>query len=147
MCSCRRPESQELACATQASLRVVIVAGAGLCRCRASPAAPLADSTPFQPFRYRGLRLVLDHAASWYHVKVGRAGENGSLAKTTIDDLLQLADTASEVIIQDGAPALVDYNDGQLWWCSADGNMYVDDRHVYSADGLRVGLFKDTSEF
>ena len=29
----------------------------------------------------------------------------------------------------------------------ADGNMYVDDRHVYSADGLRVGLFKDTSEF
>ena len=29
----------------------------------------------------------------------------------------------------------------------ADGNMFVDDRHVYSADGLRVGLFKDTSEF
>ena len=29
----------------------------------------------------------------------------------------------------------------------ADGNMYVDDRHVYSADGLKVGLFKDTSEF
>jgi hypothetical protein len=25
--------------------------------------------------------------------------------------------------------------------------MFVDDRHVYSADGLRVGLFKDTSEF
>ena len=29
----------------------------------------------------------------------------------------------------------------------ADGNMFVDDRHVYSAEGLRVGLFKDTSEF
>ena len=29
----------------------------------------------------------------------------------------------------------------------ADGNMYVDDRHVYSADGLKVGLFKDTSKF
>jgi hypothetical protein len=25
--------------------------------------------------------------------------------------------------------------------------MFVDDRHVYSADGLRVGLFKDTSDF
>ena len=24
----------------------------------------------------------------------------------------------------------------------ADGNMFVDDRHVYSADGLRVGLFR-----
>ena len=29
----------------------------------------------------------------------------------------------------------------------ADGEMYVDDRHVYSAQNLRVGLFKDTSEF
>ena len=29
----------------------------------------------------------------------------------------------------------------------ADGNMFVDDRHVYSADGLKVGLFKDTSKF
>lgn len=29
----------------------------------------------------------------------------------------------------------------------ADGDMFVDDRHVYSAEGLRVGLFKDTSEF
>ena len=29
----------------------------------------------------------------------------------------------------------------------ADGNMFVDDRHVYSTEGLRVGLFKDTSEF
>ena len=29
----------------------------------------------------------------------------------------------------------------------ADGNMFVDGRHVYSADGLRVGLFKDTSDF
>ena len=29
----------------------------------------------------------------------------------------------------------------------ADGNMFVDDRHVYSADGLKVGLFKNTSEF
>jgi 3-hydroxyacyl-[acyl-carrier protein] dehydratase/trans-2-decenoyl-[acyl-carrier protein] isomerase len=29
----------------------------------------------------------------------------------------------------------------------ADGNMFVDDRHVYSADGLKVGLFKDTSAF
>jgi hypothetical protein len=25
--------------------------------------------------------------------------------------------------------------------------MFVDDRHVYSADGLKVGLFKDTSKF
>ena len=29
----------------------------------------------------------------------------------------------------------------------ADGNMFVDDRHVYSADGLKVGLFKYTSKF
>ena len=29
----------------------------------------------------------------------------------------------------------------------ADGDMFVDDRHVYSAKNLRVGLFKDTSEF
>ena len=29
----------------------------------------------------------------------------------------------------------------------ADGEMYVDGRHVYSAQNLRVGLFKDTSEF
>jgi 3-hydroxyacyl-[acyl-carrier protein] dehydratase/trans-2-decenoyl-[acyl-carrier protein] isomerase len=29
----------------------------------------------------------------------------------------------------------------------ADGNMFVDDRHVYSADGLKVGLFQDTSKF
>ena len=29
----------------------------------------------------------------------------------------------------------------------ADGNMFVDDRHVYSAEGLRVGLFRDTSKF
>jgi len=25
--------------------------------------------------------------------------------------------------------------------------MFVDDRHVYSADGLKVGLFQDTSKF
>ena len=29
----------------------------------------------------------------------------------------------------------------------ADGNMFVDDRHVYSAKNLRVGLFLDTSAF
>ena len=28
-----------------------------------------------------------------------------------------------------------------------DGDMFVDGKHVYSAKGLRVGLFKDTSEF
>ncbi|MAL30985.1 MAG: beta-hydroxydecanoyl-ACP dehydratase, partial [Gammaproteobacteria bacterium] len=27
------------------------------------------------------------------------------------------------------------------------GDMFVDGKHVYSAKGLRVGLFKDTSEF
>lgn len=29
----------------------------------------------------------------------------------------------------------------------ANGNMFVDDRHVYSAENLKVGLFKDTSSF
>ena len=29
----------------------------------------------------------------------------------------------------------------------ANGNMFVDDRHVYSAENLKVGLFKDTSNF
>ena len=29
----------------------------------------------------------------------------------------------------------------------ANGNMFVDDRHVYSAGNLKVGLFKDTSNF
>ena len=29
----------------------------------------------------------------------------------------------------------------------AHGKMYVDDREVYSADNLKVGLFKDTSNF
>ena len=29
----------------------------------------------------------------------------------------------------------------------ANGNMFVDNRHVYSAENLKVGLFKDTSNF
>ena len=29
----------------------------------------------------------------------------------------------------------------------ANGKMFVDDRHVYSAQNLKVGLFKDTSNF
>ena len=29
----------------------------------------------------------------------------------------------------------------------ANGKMFVDDRHVYSAENLKVGLFKDTSNF
>ena len=29
----------------------------------------------------------------------------------------------------------------------AHGKMYVDDREVYSAENLKVGLFKDTSNF
>jgi len=29
----------------------------------------------------------------------------------------------------------------------ANGKMFVDDRHVYSAENLKVGLFKDTSSF
>ena len=29
----------------------------------------------------------------------------------------------------------------------SDSDMFVDQRHVYSAKNLRVGLFKDTSEF
>ena len=50
---------------------------------------------------------------------------DGSLAKTTIEDLLALADGSSEVIIGETAPDLTNYNVGQLWWCSSDGNMYV----------------------
>ena len=29
----------------------------------------------------------------------------------------------------------------------ADGEMYVDDRKIYSAEKLKVGLFKDPSKF
>ena len=29
----------------------------------------------------------------------------------------------------------------------ANGKMFVDDRHVYSAENLKVGLFKDTTNF
>tara|TARA_X000001036_G_scaffold87962_1_gene80037 strand:+ start:2832 stop:3350 length:519 start_codon:yes stop_codon:yes gene_type:complete len=29
----------------------------------------------------------------------------------------------------------------------ANGKMFVDDRHVYSAENLKVGLFKDTNNF
>ena len=29
----------------------------------------------------------------------------------------------------------------------AHGKMYVDDREIYSAENLKVGLFKDTSNF
>lgn len=38
-------------------------------------------------------------------------------------------------------------NRGKLVMGIGNGNMFVDDRHVYSAENLRVGLFEDTSEF
>lgn len=38
-------------------------------------------------------------------------------------------------------------NRGKLVMGIGNGNMFVDDRHVYSAESLRVGLFEDTSEF
>ena len=38
-------------------------------------------------------------------------------------------------------------NRGKLVMGIGSGDMFVDDRHVYSAENLRVGLFEDTSEF
>ena len=50
---------------------------------------------------------------------------DGSLAKCTVSDVLSLAGPSGVVTIQDDAPDLTNYDEGQLWWSSADGNMYV----------------------
>ena len=56
---------------------------------------------------------------------VQKAG-GGELRKTTVQDLLANADGGgAEVLIQDDAPALASYDAGTLWWCSADGRLYI----------------------
>ena len=53
------------------------------------------------------------------------APADGTLYGRQDNNWVAVTGSSGVVTIQDDAPDLTNYEAGQLWWCSADGNMYV----------------------